>query len=68
MFNSTGSTIVKFFGTLVRWIAVGFRKSFKDLWDGPENFEHSLDYAFATKMLGFGFILFIGFILSNLRC
>jgi hypothetical protein len=66
MLYTGGRIIFRFVGTLVRWVSTGFQKTFKDLWDGPEEFEHSLDYSFATGLIGFITIVVILFLIT--RC
>ena len=60
--------IVKFSGTIVRWFFCGFTKSFKELWEGPDSDDtmYMADYELATKLIGFTFILAIGFLLRKL--
>lgn len=62
----TGAYLLRLVGTIVRWISVGFSKSFKQLWDGPEDFEKQLDYALATKLIGMIILFLIIFALTSI--
>ena len=56
---------VKFLGTIVRWVTTGFKVPFKELWNGPQEFEHALDYGCATQIIGLIALVVLGFFLSK---